>query len=67
MAVLDPAETVVEDVQKLHSAPELQPTIGNVKIGGYAYDLKTGEITTVVEPSYGSPNPHRPDVKKAGS
>jgi carbonic anhydrase len=50
MAVLDPAKTVAEDVQKLRSAPELQPTIGNVKIGGYAYDVKTGEITTVVEP-----------------
>jgi carbonic anhydrase len=51
VAVLDPAKTVAEDVQKLHSAAELQPTIGNVKIGGYAYDLKTGKITTVVEPA----------------
>jgi carbonic anhydrase len=59
MAVLDPAKTVAEDVQKLHSAPELQPTIGNVKIGGYAYDVKTGKITTVVEPGYGSPNAQR--------
>jgi carbonic anhydrase len=59
MAVLDPAKTVAEDVQKLHSAPELQPTIGNVKIGGYAYDVKTGKITTVVEPGYSSPNAQR--------
>ena len=50
MAVVDPAKTVAEDVQKLRSAPALQPTIGNVKIGGYVYDLKTGTITTVVEP-----------------
>jgi carbonic anhydrase len=50
MAVVDPAKTVAEDVQKLRSAPELQPTIGNVKIGGYVYDLKTGKITTVAEP-----------------
>jgi hypothetical protein len=28
--------------------------MGNVKIGGYVSDLKTGEITTVVEPGYGS-------------
>jgi carbonic anhydrase len=50
MAVLDPAKTVAEDVQKLRSAPEVQPTVANVKIGGYVYDLKTGKITTVVEP-----------------
>ena len=50
MAVLDPAKTVAEDVQKLRAAPELQPTIDNVEIGGYVYELKTGKITTVVEP-----------------
>ena len=50
MAVVDPARTAAEDVQELGSAPELQPTINNIKIGGYVYDLKTGEITTVVEP-----------------
>lgn len=51
MAVLEPAKTVVEDIQKLRAAMELQPTIGNVRIGGYTYDLQTGKITTVVEPS----------------
>jgi carbonic anhydrase len=51
MAVLEPAKTVVDDVRKLRTAPELQPTIANVKTGGYTYDLKTGKITTVVEPS----------------
>jgi carbonic anhydrase len=51
MAVLEPAKTVTEDVQKLRTAAELQPTIGNVRIGGYTYDLDTGKITTVVEPS----------------
>jgi len=51
MAVLDPAKTVAEDVEKLRSASELQPTIGSVKIGGYVYDVKTGKITTVVEPA----------------
>lgn len=50
MAVLEPAATVAEDVEKLRSAPELQPTISNVRIGGYTYDIDTGKITTVVEP-----------------
>ena len=60
MAVVDPVKTVAGDVQKPRSAGELQ-TIGNVKIGGLVYELKTGEITTVVEPGYGSANGHRPD------
>jgi carbonic anhydrase len=52
MAVLDPATTVATDIQTLLSAPELQPTLSeHVKIGGYAYDLHTGKLTTVVEPS----------------
>jgi len=51
MAVLEPAKTVAEDTRKLRTAPELQPTIGNVRIGGYTYDLHTGKITTAVEPS----------------
>ncbi|MEU1944148.1 carbonic anhydrase [Streptomyces sp. NPDC020125] len=49
MAVLDPAETVQEDVAKLRSAPELAPGIGDIAVGGYAYDLATGELTTVVQ------------------
>jgi carbonic anhydrase len=51
MAVLEPAKTVVEDIRKLRTAPALQPTIGNVKIGGYTYDLQSGKITTIVEPA----------------
>jgi len=52
MAVLDPAKTVAEDIQKLRDAPELQPTLSDhVRISGYAYDLHTGKLTTVVEPS----------------
>jgi carbonic anhydrase len=51
MAVIDPAKSVEEDVRKLRAAPELQPTINNVKVGGYAYDLKTGKVTTVIEPA----------------
>jgi carbonic anhydrase len=50
MAVLDPAKTVIDDVQKLRTAAALQPTIANVNIGGYSYDLHTGKITAVVPP-----------------
>jgi carbonic anhydrase len=50
LAVLDPAQTVAEDVAKLRAAPELAPTIEHVRIGGYAYDVRTGRVTTVVEP-----------------
>src|SRR5262249_42164905 len=50
MAVLDPAETVRGDVELLRAAPALAGSIGRFKIGGYAYDLKTGLLTTVVEP-----------------
>ncbi|MFK0292887.1 carbonic anhydrase [Streptomyces sp. NPDC090442] len=51
MAVLEPAETVRKDVATLRSAPELTPGIDEIKIGGYAYDLGSGKVTTVVQPS----------------
>jgi carbonic anhydrase len=51
MAVLDPPTTVRADVELLRNAPELAGSVENFKIGGYAYDLETGIITTVVEPS----------------
>ncbi|WP_194915507.1 carbonic anhydrase [Catenulispora rubra] len=50
MAVLDPAATVRHDVEVLRNAPVLAPSIDKLRIGGYAYDLKTGVITTVVAP-----------------
>jgi carbonic anhydrase len=50
LAVLDPAETVRADVALLRAAPELAASIDNLRIGGYAYDLTTGLLTTVVEP-----------------
>jgi carbonic anhydrase len=50
LAVLDPYETVRDDVRRLHQAPELASAIDNIRIGGYAYDLKTGRVSTVVEP-----------------
>ena len=51
MAVLDPAKTVHDDVELLKAAPELAASLGSFKIGGYAYDLKTGLLTTVVDPN----------------
>ena len=51
MAVLEPTDTVREDVEKIRSAPQLTPGIENVRIGGYVYDLKTGRVSTVVEPA----------------
>jgi carbonic anhydrase len=51
MAVLDPSATVRADVELLRKAPELAGSIGKFKIGGHAYDLKTGLLTTVVDPS----------------
>jgi carbonic anhydrase len=50
MAVLDPAATVRGDVAMLSSAPELAPSRHNLRIGGYSYDVKTGLVTTVVDP-----------------
>jgi carbonic anhydrase len=50
MAVTEPAKTVARDVERLRTAPELQPTIANVRIGGYVYDVATGLLTTVVQP-----------------
>lgn len=50
MAVLDPHQTVRHDVEVLRSAPALAGSIGNFGVGGYAYDVKTGRISTVVSP-----------------
>lgn len=51
MAVLDPATTVREDVALLRTAPELASSIHHFKIGGYAYDLTTGLVATIVDPA----------------
>ncbi|HEY3868774.1 MAG TPA: carbonic anhydrase [Actinocrinis sp.] len=50
MAVLDLHETVRHDVELLRSAPALAGSIEKFKVGGYAYDIKTGRITTVESP-----------------
>lgn len=46
--VTDPARTVRIDVERLLSAPELSPKI---KISGHVYDVDTGLVTTVLEPT----------------
>jgi carbonic anhydrase len=47
LAVLDPAVTVPEDVEKILNAPQVSP---KVTVSGYSYDVKTGLVATVVPP-----------------
>jgi carbonic anhydrase len=60
LAVLDPAQTVPADVQKVLDHPHVSPRI---KVSGYAYDVKTGLLSTIVAPrcaqSAGSADPMR--------
>jgi carbonic anhydrase len=51
LAVLDPAKSVHEDVELLNSAPELATSRNRFRIGGYAYDVATGLVTTVTPPA----------------
>ena len=51
LAVLEPAATVRDGCRNAPPAPELAPASRIIKIGGYVYDLKTGQVTTVVEPN----------------
>ena len=46
LPVLDPAQTVREDVQRLLGAPQVSPSI---TVSGHVYDVETGLVTTVVE------------------
>jgi carbonic anhydrase len=48
MAVLDPHESVARDVEVLRAAPVLARSVDRFKVGGYAYDLETGRLSTVV-------------------
>ncbi len=44
-AVLDPATTVVQDVERLRSAPAVSPRIA---VSGHVYDVVSGLVKTVV-------------------
>jgi carbonic anhydrase len=44
-AVLDPAATVIRDVERLRSAPAISP---RVTVSGHVYDVVTGLVETVV-------------------
>ena len=44
-AVLDPASTVKEDVDRLSAAPEISP---RVTVSGHVYDVVTGLVQTIV-------------------
>jgi carbonic anhydrase len=48
LPVLDPAETVRTDVEKVRAYPNLSPA---VRVSGYSYDLETGLLTEVVAPA----------------
>jgi carbonic anhydrase len=44
-AVLDPAETVTRDVERLRSAPSISPRL---TVSGHVYDVVTGLVETVI-------------------
>jgi hypothetical protein len=46
LAVIEPAETLRTDVERLRAFPRLS---SNVKVTGHVYDLKTGLLTTVAD------------------
>jgi hypothetical protein len=48
LPVLDPAETVRTDVERLLHAPQVSPRI---TVSGHVYDLITGLVTTVAQPT----------------
>ena len=49
LPVLDPAQTVREDVQRLLAAPQISPRI---TVSGHVYDVATGLVETIVEPAH---------------
>jgi carbonic anhydrase len=48
LAVVDPAQTVKTDVQRLLTAPQLSPRIS---VSGHVYDVKTGLVATIIGPT----------------
>jgi carbonic anhydrase len=65
-AVVDPAATVRADVERLLSSPKVPPQIS---VSGHVYDLQTGLVTTIVDPSQPrraqSPSADAPDTVPA--
>jgi carbonic anhydrase len=53
LPVLDPMQTVREDVQRLLHAPQVS---SRITVAGYVYDVDTGRVETVVDP--GRPRLH---------
>jgi carbonic anhydrase len=51
-AVLDPAATVVADVERLRAAAAISPRIG---VSGHVYDVETGRVRTIVPASVTPP------------
>ena len=47
--VLDPTETVRDDVRRLLESPEVSAKVG---VSGHVYGLETGRLTTVVDASH---------------
>jgi carbonic anhydrase len=49
LAVLDPAQTVREDVQRLRAVAQISPRI---TVSGHVYDVATGLVQTILEPEH---------------
>jgi carbonic anhydrase len=47
LAVLNPADTVPGDVEKVLNAPQVS---SRIRVSGLSYDVKTGLVTTIVPP-----------------
>jgi carbonic anhydrase len=63
-AILDPAGTVMSDVERLRSAPAISPRI---TVSGHVYDVVTGLVQTIT--SAGCPpdkNPQQPHSAQGG-
>lgn len=52
LPVLDPAQTVREDVGRLLGAPQVSPRI---TVSGHVYDVGTGRVETIVDPVHPRP------------
>ncbi|HEY3776215.1 MAG TPA: hypothetical protein VGL69_24685 [Solirubrobacteraceae bacterium] len=54
LPVLDPAQTVQDDVERLLQAREVS---SRITVSGHVYDVGTGRVRTVVEPAHPSAQP----------